>query len=211
MTKEKPNYTVIRGSQKTKAWFKEREGLITGSVSKQVKGTGKAWIYETLAMMTSKWTPKDLDNVEDVARGNRLEPENLAEYSKATGNKIDTEVSFIHKGRTGFSPDAVMFKGKTDVITRLVEAKAPQTKNHIRYIIENKIPKEHVDQIIHGFVVVDTVDEIDFASYDPEFKLKPLHIITAKRSDYLLEIQVAEIAYEKFISELDRAYDKLIK
>lgn len=201
------DYTIIEGNQKTDEWRKLREGKLTGSVAKQVKTSGNAFFYETLAMMTTVREPKQAVG-KDVDRGNALEDDARKAYEKATGEKVK-ECSFIENGRLGVSPDGLVLK-KTKAIKKLLEIKCPDSNNHIRYIEENKIPAEHRDQIIHGFLVVDDCDEIDFVSYDPRFKFKPLHIITARRKDFIVDISTTRIQYEKFLEKLDAAYSRLI-
>jgi hypothetical protein len=199
-------YEIVEGEQKTDEWQKLREGILTGSVAKKVKGTGNAYLYETLAMMTTVRDPKQAYG-EHVDRGNELEPEARKAYEKATKQKV-REVAFIKNGRYGLSPDGLIMKGAK--IKKLLELKAPDTNNHIRYILEKTLPAEHKDQIIHGFIVCDDVDEIDFVSYCPVFKFKPLFIITVKRSEMMLDIQTTKIQYQKFIEKLDKHYSTLI-
>lgn len=203
-------YKVIEGEQKTDEWLKLREGVdITGSNAKKVKGTGNAYMYELLAQMTSDRKPKDLSGIESIDRGNLLEPEARKEYEKFTKTKVK-EVAFIQNddNRCGISPDGIIIKG--DKIKKLVEIKCPDNNNHIRYIIEGTIPIEHKDQIIHGFIVCDDVDEIDFVSYCPNHLFKPLLIITVKRSNLYLDIETTKVKYSKFIEKLDENYKKLI-
>lgn len=200
------NYEIIKGEQKTDEWQKLREGLITGSVAKKVKGKGTEFLYETLAMMTTKREPKEAFG-KHVDRGNELEPVARAEYEKHTGEKVET-VAFIKNGRIGCSPDGLIFKKKA--IKKVIEIKCPDTNNHIRYILENKVPAEHVDQIVHAYATVDDCDEIDFVSYDPKFLFKPLHIIKTTRMQFALQIQTAHVAYNRFIKMLDENYSRLI-
>lgn len=199
-------YEIIEGDQKTDEWQRLREGMLTGSVAKKVKGTGNAYLYETLAMMTTVRDPKQAYG-EHVDRGNELEPEARKAYEKATGLKV-RQVAFIKNGRYGLSPDGLVMKGKA--VKKLIEIKSPDTNNHIRYILEKTLPSEHKDQIIHGFIVCDDVDEIDFVSYCPVFKFKPLLIITVRRADLMLDIQTTKIQYQKFIDRLDKHYSTLI-
>lgn len=203
-------YKIIYGDQKTDEWQKLREGVaITGSNAKKVKGTGNAYLYETLAMMTTHREQKDLSGIPHIDRGNELEPDARAMYEKAQGIKVE-QCAFIENGRYGISPDGLVFKkGKKD-LKKLVEIKCPDTNNHIRYIIEGKLPAEHKDQVIHGFIVCDDIEEIDFVSYDPKFKFKPLHVITIKRSQHLVDIATTRILYEQFVKKLDEHYLKLI-
>lgn len=203
-------YKIIEGEQKTDEWQKLRDGVaITGSNAKKVKGTGNAYLYELLATRTTERQKKDLKGIADIDRGNELEPEARKEYEKATGNKVRT-VAFIENGRYGISPDGLVMKPKNVGVKKLIEIKCPDTNNHIRYIIEKTIPAEHKDQIIHGFIVCDDVDEIDFVSYCPVFQFKPLLIITVKRSDLFVDISTTQVQYKKFVEKFDLNYQKLI-
>lgn len=206
------SYEIIFGEQKTDEWFELRNGVaVTGSIAKKVKGTGNAYLYEHLAMITTDRQPKDLSGIAHVDRGVELEPEARKAYEKKTKEKVE-QVAFIRSGRYGISPDGVIIvnhKGAKKVI-KLVEIKCPDTNNHIRYILEDKIPAEHMDQIIHGFIVCGDVDEIDFVSYCPIFKFNPLVIKTVKRSDLFLDIATTKVTYEKFVEKLDKSRAKLI-
>jgi len=207
---ENKAYKIIFGEQKTDEWLKLREGKITGSVAKKVKGTGSAYLYEMLAIMTTNRPNKEVHS-EHIDRGNELEPEALAKYAEKKEVFVAT-VSFIENGRLGYSPDGIVLKKKESIksVKKMVEVKCPDTPNHIRYILENKIPSEYLDQVVHGFAVVDDCDEIDFVSYDPKFILKPLHIITVKRQSLIVEISTAQIAYDRFLKKIDESYSKLI-
>jgi len=200
-------YEIIEGEQKTDEWFKLREGcIITGSNAKKVKGTGDAYLYELLAMATTERETKEAHSIH-IDRGVTLEPVAREVYSKANKVKVK-EVAFIRNGRIGISPDGLLMKGGK--IIKLLEIKCPDTPNHIRYILENKIPTEHKDQIIHGFITCPDIDEIDFISYDAKFKFKPLHVITAKRSTYTVDIMTSKVHYNKFISKYDEGHSKIV-
>lgn len=204
------NYKIIEGEQKTDEWHELRNGVaVTGSIAKKVKGTGNAYLYEHLAMITTNRKPKDLTGIEHVDRGNELEPVARKAYEKETKSKVKL-VAFIKNDRYGISPDGLVMKPKDIAIKKLLEIKCPDTNNHIRYILEKKIPAEHLDQIIHGFIVCDDVDEIDFVSYCPIFKWKPLLIITVKRSDLYVDIATTKVQYQKFVEKLDKSYSTLI-
>lgn len=202
-----PEYEIIEGEQKTDEWQILREGTaVTGSNAKKVKASGNAFLYETLAMMTTVRQPKQAYG-EHVDRGNELEPEARIAYEKFTGEKV-RQVAFIKNGRYGFSPDGLLMKAKK--IKKILEIKCPDTNNHIRYIVEGRMPLEHVDQIIHAFIVCPDVDEVDFVSFCPVFKFKPLWIITVRRKDLFLDISTTELQYQKFVEKLDKNYSSLI-
>ena len=203
------NYKIIEGDQKTDEWLKLREGVvITGSNAKKVTGNDSAYMYELLAQATSDWKPKDISNIDNIIRGNELEPIARKEYEKFTGNKVK-EVAFIEAGRIGISPDGLVFdkKGK---LKKLIEIKARGINYHIEFILTNKIPAEYKAQIIHGFIVCDDIDEIDFISYNNKYQFKPLVIKTVKRSEVFVDIETTKIKYKNFIEKYDENYKKLI-
>lgn len=201
-------YEIIEGEQKTDEWQIIREGVaITGSNAKKVKGTGNAFLYQTLAMMTTTWKPKEARG-EDIDRGNELEPEARKAYEKQTKQKV-REVAFIKNDRYGISPDGLVMKTPTK-IKKLIEIKSSDVNTHIKFILEGVLPKEHEDQIIHGFIVCDDVDEIDFISYCPQFKFNPLFILTIRRIDMYVAIATTKIQYGKFVEKLDKYYKTLI-
>jgi len=203
-------YRIIEGDQKTDEWRTLREGKLTGSVAKKVKGTGNAFLYEMLAVMTTEREEKNVWKGEHVERGNELEPEARAAYAKEKKLKVQ-ECAFIENGRLGYSPDGiVMRKGSTTSIERMPEIKCPDTNTHIRYLLEGGIPAEHRDQIIHGYITVPDCDAIDFVSYCPMFIHKPLLIVETRRQDFIMEMATAKVAYEKFLKKLDESYEKII-
>lgn len=201
-------YKIIQGEQRTKEWRKMREMKITGSIAKQVKGSGNSFLYELLAKFLTGKKDKEFSN-EHIERGINLEPQARIVYEEITNQKVE-EVAFIESesGKLGLSPDGVIFKGKN--ISKLIEIKCPDTNTHIKYIVEGGIPKEYRDQIIHAFIVVDDLKEMDFISYDPKFKLKPIHIVTIRRIDLITDITTTQIQYDNFLKKFDETLTKLI-
>ena len=141
MKLENKNYQIHKDvEQKSDEWLTMREGIITGSVAKKVKTSGKAYLYEVLAGMTANTKQNDISHVEAIAHGNIAEGAARQAFEKKTGMKVD-EVGFISNGRLGLSPDGVIY-GK-DKIKATVEIKCPNTQTHIKYILEGKYPKEY--------------------------------------------------------------------
>lgn len=212
-------YRIIKGDQKTDEWRTMREGKLTGSVAKKVKGTGNAFLYEMLAVMTTQREEKQVWKGEHVERGNELEPEARAKYGMET-EQVVWEAAFIENGRLGISPDGIVFKkgkGPQETktmpdapIEKLVEIKCPDTNTHIRYILEGGIPSEHKDQILHGYMTVPDCDAIDFVSYCPMFIHQPLLIVETRRQDFIMDLATTKVAYEKFLKKLDESYEKII-
>ena len=200
------SYKIIDLDQKSPGWFAARESLITGSAAKKIK-TSYDYRFEMLANLTTPTEILESPVSEAMQWGIEKEPEAREAYAKSTKRKIK-EVGFIQNGRYGLSPDGVVLAGKK--ISRAIEIKCPSTKNHVSTIVKNEIPKLNLDQIIHYFVVIDDLKELDFVSYDPRFQYKQLHIITVKRSDFKAEIAETIKRYEKFVEKLDADYQKII-
>jgi hypothetical protein len=214
MKMSKTNYQIQSNvEQKTEEWFAMREGLVTGSVAKAVKagvrsGANNAYLYEVLATMTTDVKPKPLDSIEAIKWGNEQEPNARKAYE--TMMKVEVaEVGFIINGRLGLSPDGVVY-GKKGNIIQTIEIKCPDTKNHIKYILNGGYPSEYKDQIIHNFVVIDDLKRLDFVSYDPRLKMRPLYSYTIMRESLGAEIEVAKISYTNHLKALDENYKKLI-
>jgi len=206
------NYKIHQLEQRTEEWFAMREGLVTGSTATQAKSKGDGYVYEVVGTMVTNATPSDYKSAQ-MQWGEEQEPNARKAYEVATG-KVVAEVGFITNGRLGLSPDGVVFKGDTKKlvydIERAIEIKCPDTKNHVKYCVENKIPKEHIDQLVHYFVVIDDLKILDFISYDPRCKVRPLFIKSITRDALATEIELAKVAYQRHLTKLDSVYKQMI-
>ena len=66
----------------------------------------------------------------------------------------------------GISPDGIIFEN--GIITKAVEIKAPLGKNFVKYWIQDTIPDEYFYQVVMYFVVIDTLESLDFIIHNPE-------------------------------------------
>lgn len=98
----------------------------------------------------------------DMERGTLAEP--YARDIYAEHYAPVEEVGFMvrdHQGqRIGFSPDGLVHKDG------LIEVKSPRAKTHVKTIIEDRVPAEHMAQIQTGLFVSGR-DWCDFISYCP--------------------------------------------
>jgi len=105
----------------------------------------------------------------------------------------------------GLSPDGIVADENTmaDDIRKAVEIKCPEPKAFVRYMIQNKIPDEYKWQVVMYFIVIDTLEELDFIIYNPEIYDEDyrMHVINVKREDLQEEIQKAEEAIKEFRKE----------
>jgi len=153
-----------------------RLGYMGGLLAEYIEGdTGEGF--------TSEW----------MTRGNDIEPMARAMYSAMTGREVE-EVGLVYQSDTkdrSCSPD-----GLTDSRKRGLEMKAPKLKNHIKYVLENKLPSVYAVQV-HSCMNVCNIDEWDFVSFHPKYR--PL-ILTIER-DWDIDRKIQK-ALDEFCSKL---------
>ena len=146
-----------------------------------------------------------------MRHGIMMEPVALDEYRMRTGFDA-REIGFcIHDEHEwlAISPDALVYKDGVPVGG--VEIKCPSTKNHIAYISDNKVPAIYKHQVMHYFIVVDTLQWVDFVSFDPRIS-KNLFIFRIDRndSDVELDLEMRKMEYLKFWDKLQKYERKII-
>lgn len=188
--------------QGTDSWKELRKGRITGTRLKEVMGRySSKLIYE---MIAEKYEDKNSYQTSDMAEGVLKEPWAIDKYEEETGQKVTT-VGFITLGdNLGLSPDGLVGKKKA------VEVKCPSLAKHIEYVVNDKIPSEYKWQVVHYFVVIDELEELDFITYHPKFPLKEMHIINVKRSDFSEDILDAKEKINNFLEKYNQTLAKLL-
>lgn len=82
---------------------------------------------------------------------------------------------------------------------KAVEIKSPEAKNFVRYAIEGGIPDEYLWQVVHYFVVIDELEELDFIVYNPEILDPNLRQLTVNVTRGEMSERISE-AKEKIAS-----------
>lgn len=156
---------IEQGSQE---WLQLRLGVATASNFKKIiTSTGveskslKDYAFE-LASDSLLTEPEASFQSEAMLRGNELEEEARSYYSFVNDIKID-QVTFIKKDNIGYSPDGQISDNG------LIEIKCPLKKNHLKYLIDNKLPSEYKSQVQGGLYISER-EYCDFISYHPLFK-----------------------------------------
>jgi exodeoxyribonuclease (lambda-induced) len=156
---------IEQGSQE---WLQLRLGIATASNFKKIiTSTGaeskslKDYAFE-LASDSLLIEPEASFQSEAMTRGNELEEEARSYYSFVNDVKID-QVTFIRKDEIGYSPDGLISDNG------LIEIKCPLKKNHLKYLIDNKLPTEYKSQVQGGLHISER-EYCDFISYHPLFK-----------------------------------------
>lgn len=188
--------------QGTDSWKELRKGRITGTRLKEVMGRDSSkLIYE---MIAEKYEDKNIYQTSDMAEGVLKEPWAIDKYEEETGQKV-TAVGFITIGdNLGLSPDGLVGKKKA------VEVKCPSLAKHIEYVVNDKIPSEYKWQVVHYFVVIDELEELDFITYHPKFPLKEMHIVNVKRTDFEEDILDAKEEINNFLEKYNQTLAKLL-
>ena len=191
--------------QRSREWFEMRLGVITGSRCKNVfKSANLSFIDELIAERLSGDIVES-PTTQAMMHGILMEPVALDEYRMRTGADA-REVGFcIHDNLDylAISPDALVYENGTPIGG--VEIKCPSTKKHVEYIRMNKIPAEYLSQVMHYFIVIETLQWVDFVSFDPRIQ-KNLFIFRIRRDDPHVEndIELRKMEYIKFWNKLQK-------
>lgn len=187
---------ILPFEQGSDEWRNARLGVISGTRLKQVLGTqSKSLLYELIAESLAP-TPESMTS-EAMERGVELESDARVLYESITGNGMD-EVGFcLHEKYDwlGCSPDGLFKekKGKKVKYVGAIEIKCPNTKTHIEYLVEKKVPSEYRAQVLQYFIVNEDLEWLDFVSYDPRIQLPEMQmsIVRVLRDEVADEIEVA--------------------
>lgn len=202
--------TVYTMPQRSAEWFDIRQWVLTGTKFKEIMGVpypkkvpSENAVIKVLENATWGMIGEEFAEVPDIyvndamQRGIDLEPLAIAEYERLTGETV-TEIWFVTINEWhGLSPDWLIWKELDPGVMlyhKAVEVKCPGGKNFVKWMIEDKIPDDYLWQVVNYFLVADTIQELDFVIYNPEFYLKEkqMHIINVTREDLADPIARAE-------------------
>ena len=194
----------VRAWSITWTWLKniilkelKKWGYTQDSINKQ-----KKYIYELLGGEFSYDDNAPIIKTYLLNAWNEFEELAKMKYEWLTWNKV-IEVWFIKKESwLWISPDWIIYNDKK-VITKAIEIKSPlwnNSANFYKYMFEDKIPDEYLWQVVHYFIVIDTLEELDFIVFNPNYvkSEKQLWIKNIKRSDLKEEIAIAEKDLKNF-------------
>lgn len=194
----------IQGSQE---WLNARAWCITGTRLKSVmssrKDTRENLMYELIA---EKMAP-----LLETYQSGAMERWHLVESVVKELYPEFEEVGFIKKYEwLWLSPDGL--KKIDGNYTKALEVKWPEPKNTMKYWLEDKIPDEYFWQVIMYFIVIDTLEELNFVIcnpdvYDSYFRIK---VIKVTRKELEKEIDNAKVALADFYTEWTQMMQKFI-
>lgn len=196
-------------NQGTKEWFEAKLGMVTGTVLKDVRGTPAKrddTVHEIIGEMMTPSIDMEYIHEAPMARGTRLEPEAVLAFEYVTGKKVD-RVGLCQRSdepRIGYSPDGLIIGEHADIVlSNDLEIKCPETKNYMKIVMSNKVPKEYHNQMLQGFCVDDELQVRYFVAYNPDIAEYPIHIIPVTRESLAKEIEEALAEERAFLAEVD--------
>lgn len=203
---------ILNLEQRSAEWFNARLGVITGSRAKNVfKSNNLTFVDELIAERMTQCVEESYIS-KAMEHGILFEPEALKVYNERNIDRhVAEEVGFCihdHVPYLAVSPDALIFDD-FDAIGA-VEIKCPSSKKHVEYLRQNKLPNDYKHQVLHYFIVIETLQFLDFVSYDPRNREKDFHVVRVHRQDIEQELAVTFAEYVKFFAKLMK-YEEEIK
>lgn len=196
-------YSCAQGEQE---WLTARLGKVTASEADKILTpefairtgeTPKTYLAQKLAERILN-RPLEGFSTFETEQGEILEMEARRWFKFEHNHKV-REVGFIDHddGRCGCSPDALLDDDGG------LEIKAPQPTNHVKYLLDGKLPKDYVVQV-HFSLYVTGRKYWKFVSYRRRFT--PF-VLTIERDERIMK-QIA-MALQKFYADFDAALDRL--
>ena len=141
---------IIDCQQNSTEWFHHRLGVVTASeadclvspLGKVRTGQGvDSYLYKKVAEKVLGWSQDEIGGFA-TDQGKIIETVCLPWFAF----EYETEVKRVgicisDDGRSGASPDGLLPDGTG------LEIKAPQPPNHVKYLLENKVPDDYVLQL----------------------------------------------------------------
>lgn len=205
-------FTVIDADQRSAAWFEARLGRLTGSCAKDMLATIKSGEAAARRDLRTRLVCERLTNQcqedgyinADMQRGIDLEPAAFAAYEAVTGEVVQRSGFLAHtEYLVGCSLD-----GHIGDFEGILELKCPRSANHLRYLRDGVMPKEHMPQVTHNLWVTGAA-WCDFVSFDDRF---PEHLqlfrVRVPREVRLIEAYAGEAI--DFLAHVAAEYEAVV-
>lgn len=193
--------TVIQGSPE---WFMQRLGKVTASrladvVAKLKTGEAASRAGYRAELVAERLTGKQTEGFSNSSMkwGTECEPLARAAYEAEMGVFVTETAMLPHPtiAMTGASPDGLVGEDGQ------IEAKCPETKNHIDTILSGKAPAKYIPQMQWQMACTGRA-WCDFISFDPRMPADmQLFVVRVVRDDALIKDYEMEVI--KFLAEVD--------
>lgn len=198
---------VFDVEQRSPEWLELKRGKVSGTRLKEMfSSTWLSLIDELIAEIYGTGTPKEFHINEEMQRGIDYEPIAKQAYQQATFTTEIYEAGFCVSDKydwLGLSPDGFIgFNGA-------IEIKCPNTKTHVKYIRQNKIPSEYFYQVLCYFTVNEDLQWLDFVSYDDRFPEKEIWIKRVTRIELQDDLDKVELKLSTFWETLNSKFNEI--
>ena len=169
---------IEQGSQE---WFEVRKLKMTASHASAIATAGvglNTYIIDMIAEYYSYAEKEEISNI-NIDRGNELEAQARCAYEFETGNEVSQIGFIIYNDYVGVSPDGLVGDDG------LMEIKCPSDKEHMRFVLTNKIQPKYIAQM-QMQMLVSGRKWCDFVSYSENFD-KSIHIIRVEADEDMFE------------------------
>lgn len=175
--------TIHEVDQKSYEWHVLRRGYLTGSDAEDVikYHAGRAIERQFALRLTEAYDGEEGYQSASMQRGNDLEPVARELFTEKTGIYLE-EVGFVshHNLPIGISPDGLTMDNKTGF-----EVKCPGATEYQKMVLSDQILPAYTAQIAQYFAVIDTLEQLFWVAYRPEFVVCPMLIYRVKRNTKL--------------------------
>ncbi|WP_330473795.1 lambda exonuclease family protein [Terrabacter sp. C0L_2] len=189
-------------------WLDARRGIVTAStVGKLLTPTGRVASNDFSRALTLELAAERIIGASeyvfvnaDMERGNEVEPLARDLYASHYDRPV-TQVGFMTEDKwgftIGFSPDGLVGDDG------LIEVKGPRAKKHLRTIVEDQVPAEHMAQIQCGLLVSGRA-WCDFITYFGGMPMYPIRVHADPK--WQEAIVVAVTMFELAVTEITNTY-----
>ena len=181
---------ILPHPQGSSEWHAARLGMVTGTRVKDALGASSKRLMDTLIAEKLTAESREVPTSPDMQRGIDEEGPARRAYEEQAGHKVERMGLCLHEQHgdwLGLSPDGLVKKGGKFVGG--VEIKCPTSAKHVEYLRIGRIPAEYRCQVMAYFLVCESLQWVDFVSFDPRVQLRPLHVLRIHRADVKAELQ----------------------
>lgn len=205
-------FTIVNAQQGTGEWFAARLGRVTGSkagdaIAMTRNGESQKRIDYKAQLLAERLTGQVADNFvsKDMQWGTEQEPFARMAYESQTGLLV-RETGFLSARdiAVGASLD-----GDVNEFEGIIEIKCPKTSTHIKWMLDAKLPDDHMPQVVHNMWVSGAA-WCDFISYDPRLP-EPLQLFVHRVHRDENAISEHRVKISNFLQELDALQERLTR
>jgi hypothetical protein len=203
---------ILPGEQLSAQWFQHHVGCVSGSYMsavldftlKGVPGSKRKTYFRTkLAELLTGVAVHDNYVSQEMLDGIDREPLACAAYERETGVMLEPIGFCLHDTipRFGCSPDRLVGDDG------LIEVKCPKAGTHLQWLLDQRIPPEHLPQLLAELSVTGRA-WADFVSFSPEMP-KPLRTMIIRLERSAVDLEPIEKAVSQFNADVDAAIERL--